>query len=107
MDQGIDVYRLKPGNKITIKTCNSIYVMKLLQEKGEVLVEGGVFDEKTQAYFSGSTFGFSTIKIGYIDFGMCLEFYLKIKNKTITTSPVKSAFIEGDNYVYKMDWKEF
>ena len=101
---GIDVFKLKPGTLITVRTRKSLYKFKTTDEKGKLIATGGKYlPEEREIYFSGSTFGGSCIKVGWIGYLMHMEIW--IGKKLITTTSVQDASIEGDGWKYEMDWK--
>jgi hypothetical protein len=101
---GIDVFKLKPGTLITVRTKNSLYKFKTTDKQGKLLGIGGKYlPEEREIYFSGSTFGGSCIKIGWIGYLMHMELW--IGKKVIKTTSVQDASIEGDGWKYEMDWK--
>ncbi len=103
-NQGIDVNKLKIGTRIFVATKNSLY--KFLKEDADTLVvQGGKLKKPTKVNFSGSTFGGSVIKVGWIGHQMYMEMYIIKSKKTFKTSQVVAARVVGDNWEYSMDWK--
>src|ERR1043166_5959126 len=83
---------VKPGDTIYIKTCNSLYSIKILDD-GSCRVAGGWFDRKglspMNTRIAGCTWGGSAIKIDVVAAcGLCLEF----ANRLVTTS-VQRIFV--------------
>jgi len=83
---------VKPGDMIYIKTCNSIYSIRLLDD-GNCRVAGGWFDRKglspMNTRIAGCTWGGSAIKLDVVAAcGLCLEF----SNRLVTTS-VQRIFV--------------
>jgi hypothetical protein len=102
---GIDTRKLKPGTQVKAWTKNSVYEMEIVNCIGDVLVQGGkYFPQLTPTTFTGSTWGGSMLKIGWIGYMMSMEFQYTEKNKIISTTFVRKAKIIGENYEYEMDW---
>ncbi len=100
---GIEVISLKPGTKITVKTLNSVYDMEVTEEPGELLVQGGThITEKKKIYFSGSTWGGTSIRVGWIGYNMHMEM-ITGKWRKLTTSPVQEITVSGDGWSYKLE----
>src|SRR4030066_436128 len=88
---------LQPGDQILLKTVNSIYSIKVL-ENGYYNVSGGWFDKNelspVKTTISGCTWGGCIIKTDIVAAcGLCLEF----GNKVIT-SRIKKIFHIPVNY---------
>ncbi|MGE5795446.1 MAG: hypothetical protein ACM34O_05610 [Ignavibacteria bacterium] len=82
---------LQPGDYIILKTINSVYIIKVLED-GYYAVSGGWFDKNesspVKTTISGCTWGGCIIKTDIIAAcGLCLEF----GNKVITSS-IKKIF---------------
>jgi len=80
------------GDRIVIKTANSIYSIQMISNK-HCLVSGGWFDKKgvspAATHVAGCTWGGTAIKIDTLAAcGLCIEF----GNRVRTTS-VKSIFV--------------
>ena len=60
---------------LVVKTDNSVYQITIVQPyKREVFVQGGAFfPERTRAYLSGSSFGGSCLKLGWVGIGLHME----------------------------------
>jgi len=102
---GIDTRKLKPGTKVKVWTKNSIYEMEILNYGGDVLVQGGkYFQEPTPMIFTGSTWGGSMLKMGWVGHMMSMEFQYPGKTRIIFTTFVRRAKIIGENFEYEMDW---
>ena len=108
LEYGIDVHSLKPGTAVIVATTNSIYkIVKGQADKYEVKIQGGKYiPEPSWANFSGSTFGGSMIKPGWIGYGMFMEFFVIGERNRYVTSSVRAAKIIGDGWEYDMDWGE-
>lgn len=101
---GIDIYQLKAGTKLIVKTKNSIYKFTVTKEKGVLWAQGGkLLPHVQKVRLAGSTFGGSILKIGWIGYLMNMELWIDKKNY-ITTTPVRSAIIQGKDWSYKMEW---
>ncbi|SRR5258707_1002670 len=83
---------VNPGDRLYIKTCNSVYSIRILAD-GSCSVTGGWFDRKglspMKTRIAGCTWGGSAIKIDIVAAcGLCLEF----SNRLVTTS-VQRIFV--------------
>ena len=83
---------LKAGDRLLVKTCNSVYSI-LISHDGDCVVTGGWFDRKglspMRTRIAGCTWGGSAIKIDILAAcGLCLEF----GNRLVTTS-VQRIFV--------------
>lgn len=88
----IDKTHLRRGDYVFVKTCNSLYIMKVI-ENGWYEVSGGWFDRKGispyRVRIQGCTWGGSAIKIDIAAAcGLCLEF-----GNRVITSPIQKIFI--------------
>lgn len=108
LEYGISIHKLKAGTTVFAVTKNSVYkIIKSSKDQYEVTIQGGKhFLEPVYANFSGSTFGGSIMKIGWIGYGMYMEFYVPSHKKKYRTTPVEAARIVGDGWEYDMDWDE-
>ncbi len=107
LEKGINVHKLKAGTILFVVTKNNLYKLVKTKEDRMVIAEGGkLLGGPTEVVFSGSTFGGSMIKIGWIGHGMFMEMYVLKEKRRIKTSYVKSARIIGDGWEYDMDWEE-
>jgi hypothetical protein len=104
---GINVHQLPPGTTIIARTRNSIYSLEIIDEIGHVIAIGGKhLPERHKVFFSGSTFGGSMLKVGWIGKGMHMEFHLG-QRRRLTTTAVRGAKIIGtDNWEYDMQWED-
>jgi len=91
--EGVTLKMLAAGETIHVRTQNNDYRILLLDpETSRALVQGGpFFAEPTEATVSGSTFGGSMIKLGWIGPGLCME--ISAHGHLITTSPVASLHV--------------
>ena len=83
---------LSAGDRVVVKTSNSIYSIRILNER-DCVVSGGWFDRKglspMRTNIVGCTWGGSAIKIDTVAAcGLCLEFGNRVK-----TTSIKSIFI--------------
>jgi hypothetical protein len=83
---------LQAGDRLLVKTCNSVYSI-LISQDGGCVVTGGWFDRKglspMKTRIAGCTWGGSAIKIDIVAAcGLCLEF----GNRLVTTS-VQQIFV--------------
>ena len=100
---GIDVSKLDPGVRIIVETRNSIY--KIYIDEGKMFVEGGDYIQgRQEAVMTGSTFGGTLMKMGWIGYQMKMEFYMSEDKKVLSTSPVQAALVQGDGWEYEMEW---
>ncbi len=104
---GIDVHALKPDTAILVVTKNNLYkLVKGSEDKYEVFIQGGkLFPEIKKIKFTGSTFGGSMLKIGWIGKEMLMEMYCIEDKKLYRTSGVVAARIIGNGWEYDMEWE--
>jgi hypothetical protein len=84
--------RFRPGDCLIIKTCNSTYVLRALED-GSYLASGGWFDKKgaspMKVRVNGCTWGGCIIKVDIVAAcGLCLEF-----GNRVTTSPIQEIIV--------------
>jgi len=74
---GIGLIDVDAFTTLVVRTDNSVYRITILQPHlREVFVQGGkFFPERTCACLSGSTFGGSCLKIGWVGLGLHMEFH--------------------------------
>ncbi len=86
---------LAPGTTLVVETRNSRYRMTVLDPADRyVRIEGGaLLPIATEAYVQGATSGGSLVRNGWIELGCRME--LNCDARRITTSPVRSIFIEA------------
>ena len=91
--EGIGLSELEAFTTVVVRTANSVYRITTLELRGHtVLVEGGAFfPERTRALLTGSTFGGSCLRSGWIGVGLHLEF--QVGGQTVVTSRVRSVAI--------------
>ena len=92
---GIGLIDVDAFTTLVVRTDNSVYRITILSpHTREVLVQGGkFFPERTRACLSGSTFGGSCLKIGWVGLGLHLEFHAG--DQWIITSHVRAIAVEG------------
>ncbi len=80
---------------LVVRTDNSVYRITILKPHArEVLVQGGkFFPERTRACLSGSNFGGSCLKIGWVGLGLHMEFHAG--DQWIITSHVRAIAVEA------------
>lgn len=104
LQKGINVHKLKTGTMVLVVTKNNLYKI-IKQDGGEqaVTLQGGKYYlEPTSVFFTGSTLGGTMLKIGWIGYGMKMEFFEGTKK--LSTSSVMAAKVVGDGWEYNMDW---
>jgi len=91
---GIGLIDVEAFATLVVRTDNSVYRITILRPHArEVLVQGGkFFPERTRACLSGSTFGGSCLKIGWVGLGLHLEFHAG--DQCIITSHVCAIAVE-------------
>ncbi len=91
---GIELIDVDAFTTLVVRTDNSVYRIAILTPHlGEVLVQGGkFFPERTRACLSGSTFGGSCLKMGWVGLGLHLEFH--VGGQWIITSHVRAIAVE-------------
>ncbi len=91
---GIGLIDVDAFATLVVRTDNSVYRITILKpHAGEVLVQGGkFFPERTRACLSGSTFGGSCLKIGWVGLGLHMEFHAG--DQWIITSHVRAIAVE-------------
>ena len=92
---GIALIDVDAFTTLVVRTDNSVYRITILTpHAGEVLVQGGkFFPERTRACLSGSTFGGSCLKMGWVGLGLHLEFHAG--GQWIITSHVRAIAVEA------------
>ena len=84
-------HQVKQGDQVYLKTLNSVYVIKVVDE-GEYLVSGGWFDRQNlsphKINIRGCTWGGTAIKTDIIAApGLCIEF-----SNNLITSKINKVF---------------
>ncbi len=92
--QGVGLTDVDVLTTLVVHTENSVYRITILQPyMREVLVQGGAFfTARTRACLSGSSFGGSCLKLGWIGVGLRMEFHAD--DQWIITSHVRSIAVE-------------
>ena len=92
---GVGLTDVDTFTTLVVKTDNSVYQITIVQPyKGEVFVQGGAFfPERTRACLSGSTFGGSCLKLGWVGIGLHMEFLAKDRDQWVLTSHVRSISV--------------
>ena len=91
---GIGLTDVDAFTTLMVRTDNSVYQITILQPHArEVVVQGGAFfPERTRACLSGSSFGGSCLKMGWVGIGLHMEFHAE--DQWIITSHVRSIAVE-------------
>ena len=92
---GVGLTDVDTFTTLVVKTDNSVYQITIVQPyKREVFVQGGAFfPERTRAYLSGSSFGGSCLKLGWVGVGLHMEFLAKDRDQWVLTSHVRSITV--------------
>ena len=92
---GIGLIDVDAFTTLVVRTDNSVYRITILKPHArEVLVQGGkFFPERTRACLSGSSFGGSCLKIGWVGLGLHMEFHAG--GQWIITSHVRAIAVEA------------
>lgn len=94
--QGIPFFSLKDGSTVQVETCNSTYQIRRENREFTWMLGGTRKDGSTRypiwspIMFIGSTWGGSDLRIGYIGKAMLMDFYDIQRDRTITTSPIRT-----------------
>ena len=108
-NEGIGLQELGAGKVLIVETDNGTYTIEVLNpaERTVRVVGGEHFPNPEICILSGSTFGGSMLKMGWIGMGMHMEFHrpnAELANRRVTTSPViaVSVSVPGapSNYVH-------
>ena len=91
---GVGLTDVDTFTTLVVQTDNSVYQITVLQPyKREVFVQGGAFfPERRRACLSGSSFGGSCLKLGWVGIGLHMEFHAD--DQWIITSHVRSIAVE-------------
>ena len=92
---GIGLTTVDALTTLLVRTDNSLYQITILKPYArEVLVQGGVFfPARTRACLSGSSFGGSCLKLGWVGLGLHMEFLAG--EQWVITSHVRSIAVES------------
>lgn len=89
--EGVDLRDLEPLTVLRVRTRNSLYRI-VVSDGSRVLVQGGAFfPEHTTGHLSGSGFGGSLLKLGWIGVGLRMEF-LAGERRIVTSRVTGIAF---------------
>ncbi len=90
---GIGLTDVDAFTMLVVRTDNSVYQITVLQPYArEVVVQGGAFfPERTRACLSGSSFGGSCLKLGWVGVGLHMEFHAE--DKWVITSHVREIAV--------------
>ena len=91
---GIGLTDVDVFTTLVVQTDNSVYQITILQPHArEVLVKGGAFfPKRTRACLSGSSFGGSCLKLGWVGIGLHMEFHAE--DQWVITSHVRAITVE-------------
>ena len=92
---GIGLSDVDAFSTLVVRTDNSVYRITILRPHArEVLVQGGTFfPKRTRACLSGSNFGGSCLKTGWVGLGLHMEFHAG--GQWIITSHVRAIEVEA------------
>jgi hypothetical protein len=95
-DGGVFITELSAGTRVTFHTANSTYTLVVCDPAARrVVIQGGrYFPDMAAAVLTGSTFGGSAIRLGWIGVNMHVELWHGTRR--ITTSPVKTVIVHAD-----------
>ena len=90
---GVGLADVDTFTTLVVQTDNSVYQITILQPYArEVVVQGGAFfPERTRACLSGSSFGGSCLKLGWVGIGLHMEFYAE--DEWVITSHVRAITV--------------
>jgi len=82
-DGGVWLDQLEVGERLYVQTHNTLYEIE--KREDGFYISGNVHycPKPTKAYITGSTFGGSVIKAGFVGVGMYLEFMLKVDGREL------------------------
>ena len=91
----VDLTDMDAFTTLVVRTDNSVYRITILKPHArEVSVQGGTFfTERTRACLSGSSFGGSCLKIGWVGLGLHMEFHCA--DQWTITSQVRAITVEA------------
>ncbi len=94
MMEQINLWKLKSGTKIKVKTQNHGYCLEILDTQDLIKIQGGkYFSEPQIVFFRGSTRG-GIIRVGRIEINHAMEFICE-DGKMVSTSNVKEIELNG------------
>ena len=90
---GIGLTDVDAFTTLVVQTDNSVYQITILQPHArEVFVQGGAFfPERRRACLSGSSFGGSCLKLGWVGVGLHMEFHAE--DQWVITSHVREIAV--------------
>ena len=95
---GLEIEKLPANTLISLSTQSGSEYQILITDpaKRKIIFKGTNphFREPQEGTLMGSTFGGSTLKLGFLGNGLHLEIFVTESKKTMTTSPVTSYEIE-------------
>ena len=93
---GVEIGHLRPLTKLNVQTHNSFYHVTLLDPSESIaLVQGGrYFQEPSEVYLCGSSYGGTLLKMSWIGFGMRME--ILSQGRRVVTSPVLAVETVAD-----------
>lgn len=102
---GLNTRKLKPGTKLEVTTKNSTYHIDILDYGGNVIVHGGKYAKTpTKARLTGSTWGGTQLRVGWIGPDMHMEFWFAHMPRPFVTTGVKNCKVMGQGWEYDMEW---
>ena len=98
--EGISLAEAGSGETLIVQTKESTYTIFITDStKREVVVTGGkYFPSHEKCILSGSSFGGSFLKVGWIGIGMHVEFHRSNNRRVITSPVVTISFSETSNH---------
>ena len=91
---GIGLIEVNAFTTLVVRIDNSVYRITILTPYLREVVQGGkFFPTRTRARLSGSTFGGSCLKLGWVGLGLHLEFHAG--GQWIITSYVRAIAVEA------------
>jgi hypothetical protein len=93
IDGGLFLKNLSAGDRFDVHTQNSVYRVEVTDpQKNRVKIKGGNhLPEETDATISGSTWGGSMLKMGFVGMGMRLEVWHD--GRVLRTSTIKDIAV--------------
>jgi hypothetical protein len=93
---GVGIAELAPLATVFVRTQNSVYRINVLDpQRRDVMVQGGAFfPQPMRARLSGSSFGGTCLKVGWLGVNLHLEF--AVDDRLIVTSRVVSVDVDQE-----------
>lgn len=89
--EGIYLSELSAGDVLVIETQNNTYSLVYLGAAAALLAKhSSRFAEPLSVNVLGSTSGGSTLMMGFLGVGMCMEFQQMEDDRVLVTSPIRS-----------------